>query len=180
MACLWVTRLYKHTDADSWQLIVDDTTNHISNTATYYDAPVNTANNTVSADEGILSLRLYLNFQRYRVRPDRRGAPDPGSQLLGRRRAMKRTAMLLALVALLFLIGSALAMDSANYRLDWYVVLTGGGGGPTDSTNYAANFTVGQSAISAADSASYAVGLGYWYGVGGFKIYLPLMLKNYG
>lgn len=93
---------------------------------------------------------------------------------------MKRTAVLLALVALLVLAGSALAgMSSTNYRLDWYVLLTGGGGGPTDSTNYAANFTIGQTARGLSSSANYAAGLGYWYGVGGYKIYLPAVLKNF-
>jgi len=95
---------------------------------------------------------------------------------------MKRTAMLLALAALLLLAGNALAgMSSTNYRLDWYVVLTGGGGGPTDSTNYAANFTIGQTARGSSSSTNYEVGLGYWYGVdvGGYEIYLPAVMRNY-
>lgn len=87
----------------------------------------------------------------------------------------------IVLLCTLVLAGSALAaMSSPNYRLDWYVLLTGGGGGPTGSANYAANFTVGQSAIGAADSANYATGLGYWYGAAGeYRIYLPLILKNH-
>jgi hypothetical protein len=94
----------------------------------------------------------------------------------------KRRLLPVAIVLLcaLVLAGSALAMSSPNYRLDWYVLLTGGGGGPTGSANYAANFTVGQSAIGAADSANYAAGLGYWYGAAGeYRIYLPLVLKNH-
>ena len=68
---------------------------------------------------------------------------------------MKRTALLLALLALLLLAGSALAgMSSPNYRLDWYVLLTGGGGGPTDSTNYAANYTIGQTARGLSSSTN--------------------------
>jgi hypothetical protein len=94
----------------------------------------------------------------------------------------KRRLLPVAIVLLcaLVLAGSALAMSSPNYRLDWYVLLTGGGGGPTGSANYAANFTVGQSAIGATDSANYATGLGYWYGAAGeYRIYLPLILKNH-
>jgi hypothetical protein len=87
----------------------------------------------------------------------------------------------IVLLCALVLASNALAgMSSANYRLDWYVLLTGGGGGPTDSTNYAANFTVGQTAIGAADSTNYEAGLGYWYGAaGGYEIYLPLILRDY-
>ena len=65
--------------------------------------------------------------------------------------------------------------------LDWYVVLTGGGGGPSESTNYAANFTIGQTAREPSSSANYAVGLGYWYGTDvEYRVYLPLTLRNYG
>ena len=97
---------------------------------------------------------------------------------------MKRKAILLVIAALLLLTGSALAMSSPNYRLDWYVPLTGGGGGPSSSTNYAVNFTIGQTVINASSSTNYAAGLGYWYGVvaaaaGGQGPYLPLILKNY-
>ncbi|MBU0496255.1 MAG: hypothetical protein KKB13_30745, partial [Chloroflexi bacterium] len=56
------------------------------------------------------------------------------------------------LFILLLLASNALAMRSTNYWLDWYTPLTGGGGGPASSTNYAVNFTVGQSAIGASAS----------------------------
>ena len=93
---------------------------------------------------------------------------------------------LVATVSVLFVVcllaGSALAMSSANYRLDWFTPLTGGGGGAASSTNYAINLTVGQSATGGSSSASYVVGLGYWYGVGSsvaqeFKVYLPIVVK---
>jgi hypothetical protein len=91
---------------------------------------------------------------------------------------LKVLALVMAVLAVLLLSGSALAMSSANYRLDWFVPLTGGGGGPAASANYAANFTVGQSAIGASTSASYSTGLGYWYGVAAFiKNFLPLLLR---
>jgi hypothetical protein len=86
----------------------------------------------------------------------------------------------IVLLCALVLASNTLAMRSDNYWLDWFTPLTGGGGGPADSDNYAANFTVGQSAIGAADSANYATGLGYWYGTaGGYKIYLPLVVRNF-
>jgi len=95
---------------------------------------------------------------------------------------MKRTALLLTLAVLLLLAGRALAMSSANYRLDWFVPLTGGGGGPASSTNYAVNFTVGQSAIGTS-SNTYRACLGYWCGIAeaaavSYRIYLPLVLRN--
>jgi len=96
---------------------------------------------------------------------------------------MKRTAIFLIVVALLLLAGGALAMESENYRLDWFTPLTGGGGGPASSAHYAVNFTVGQTAIGSSDSTHYWAGLGYWYGVdvdAGHRIYLPLVLRNYG
>ena len=92
---------------------------------------------------------------------------------------MKRAAIPLALAALFLLVGSVLAMSSTNYRLDWYVLLTGGGGGPSSSTNYAVNFTVGQTSIGTSSSTNYRGCLGYWCGAAAYRIYLPLILKNY-
>jgi len=94
---------------------------------------------------------------------------------------MKRIAISLIVIALLLLAGSALAMSSDNYRLDWFTPLTGGGGGPASSAHYAVNFTVGQTAIGSSDSTHYQAELGYWYSVDvGHEIYLPLVLKSYG
>jgi len=93
---------------------------------------------------------------------------------------MKRTATLLILIILLLWVGSALAMSSTNFRLDWYTPMTGGGGGPASSTNYAANFTVGQTVVGASTSEHYGSGLGYWYGLLSsiIKNFLPLVTKN--
>ena len=91
----------------------------------------------------------------------------------------RRVTVLLALTAILLLVGSALAMSSTNYRLDWFTPMTGGGGAPASSAGYAANTTVGQTAIGASSSANYGVGLGYWYGAAAqFRIFLPLLLRN--
>jgi hypothetical protein len=93
---------------------------------------------------------------------------------------MKRTTIFLVLLAFFLLAGSALAMRSTNYWLDWFTPATGGGGGPASSTNYRVNFTVGQSAIGSSTSTNYRAGLGYWYGVDvGYRIYLPLVMKSY-
>ena len=93
---------------------------------------------------------------------------------------MKRTMIVLALVALLLLGSNALAgMSSSNYRLDW-LTLTGGGGGPAGSAGYAVNLTVGQAAIGAGSSPNYQSCLGYWCGTGGpWRVYLPLILRQF-
>jgi hypothetical protein len=91
---------------------------------------------------------------------------------------MKQKAILLAVVVSLVLAGSALAMSSTNYKLDWFTPLTSGGGGAASSTNYAVNLTIGQAAIGGSSSANYTAGLGYWYGVEQqFRVYLPIVLK---
>lgn len=56
------TQLYKQTDADSSQSLINDPTNRQSNTATYYDVATDSNFNTLSADEGLLTLRLGLYF----------------------------------------------------------------------------------------------------------------------
>ena len=75
---------------------------------------------------------------------------------------MKRFVLLLAAVVVLWLAAQASAMSSTNYQLDWFTPLTTSGGGPVSSTNYAANFSVGQTAVSSSASSNYATALGYW------------------
>jgi hypothetical protein len=82
------------------------------------------------------------------------------------------------LCALLLLANSALAMSSTNYKLDWFVPLTGSGGSEMGSANYKAYVTIGQTAIGASTSTNYRVGLGYWYGLlSGHRLHLPLILR---
>jgi hypothetical protein len=95
---------------------------------------------------------------------------------------MKRTTILttLVLVTLLLLTGATLAMESDNYALEWFTPLTSNGGGSASSANYAINFTVGQSVVGTSDGASYDGCLGYWCGgAAEYRIYLPLVLRNF-
>jgi len=94
---------------------------------------------------------------------------------------MKTTWLAIGIVLLLLLLaGHALAMSSANFRIDWFTPLTSGGGGGMASASYATNVTVGQTAIGEAASANYGTGLGFWYGMlEWFRVYLPLVLRNY-
>ena len=90
----------------------------------------------------------------------------------------RKTIALLVVLLCVLLTGSARAMSSTNYRLDWFTPLTSGGGGAASSTNYAVNLTIGQAAIGGSSSTSYSVGLGYWYGAEQqFQVYLPLVIK---
>ena len=93
---------------------------------------------------------------------------------------MKRSTTILILIILLLWTGSALAMSSTNFRLDWFTPMTGGGGGPASSTHYAANFTVGQTTIGPSASEHYGSGLGYWYRLLSeiFHNFLTLVMKN--
>ncbi len=89
---------------------------------------------------------------------------------------MKRVMIPLLVTTLFLLVGSALAMFSTNYRLDWYTPLTGGSGGVASSASYAVNLTAGQTALGVASSPNYRVCLGYWCGaVGQWRVYLPLI-----
>jgi len=94
----------------------------------------------------------------------------------------KHTPIVIAgvLACLLLLTSAASAMESTNYRLDWFTPLTGGGGGAASSANYAINFTVGQSVAGVSSGANSNVCLGYWCGgAAQYRIYLPLVLRNF-
>jgi len=95
----------------------------------------------------------------------------------------KAAMWLVALLCCLLLTGVAWAMSSASYAINWDVI--GGGGGPISSASYAMNSTAGQAAIGFKTSSNYKLSSGYWYGVAapapppGYRIYLPIVLKNY-
>jgi hypothetical protein len=92
---------------------------------------------------------------------------------------MKRTTLILTMAALLVMVGSVLAMQSANYQIEWFTPLTSSGGGNTSSSNYSLAFTVGQSVIGKSSSAHYETCLGYWCGAErGYSVYLPLAMQQ--
>ena len=90
----------------------------------------------------------------------------------------KRSWIVLSLVLTVILLFtlSAQAMTSTNYKLDWYVPLSGGGG-HASSASYAIDYTVGQTASGNASSTSYSTGLGFWAAVWQRWIYLPLIFR---
>jgi hypothetical protein len=94
---------------------------------------------------------------------------------------MKHTIKLIILLLIILFLwtGSALAMSSQNYRLDWFTPMTGGGG-PVSSVHYTVNFIAGQTVIGASASEHYGSGLGYWYGLLSefIRNFLPMVMKN--
>jgi hypothetical protein len=91
---------------------------------------------------------------------------------------MKRKAILLSLLLLMLFAPVVLAMNSANFNLDWFTPLSGSGGGRAISTHYAVNFTVGQAVVGKGMSPNYKAGIGYWYGIpASFYIRLPFITK---
>lgn len=93
---------------------------------------------------------------------------------------MKQIVILFVMLLSLFLfVVGAMAMSSDQYRLDWYVPLSGSGA-KTSSAHYQASLTVGQVAIGEASSTNFTTGLGYWFGL--FRewlAHLPTVLKEF-
>jgi hypothetical protein len=87
-----------------------------------------------------------------------------------------RFLMLAALLATLVL--TSLALASGSYSINWWVI--GGGGGVTEAGNYSLDFTIGQPVVGVATDTGYELCSGFWCGaVVEYKIYLPIVLKNY-
>ena len=95
---------------------------------------------------------------------------------------MKSKSLLAVAVALVFVLLvsiTVLAMASPNFVLNWFTPLNGSGGGPSTSASYAANFTIGQTAAGASSSTNYKLNLGYWAGIGNpTNTYLPMLRKG--
>jgi hypothetical protein len=93
-----------------------------------------------------------------------------------------RKAKGLAMVfpALLLAAYAALAQTGGGYDLSWNVIA--GGGGPISSTSYAINATIGQAAVGRVGNSTFELCSGFWCGAAlavEYKIYLPVVLKNY-
>ncbi len=84
---------------------------------------------------------------------------------------MKRGFLFVVLAAALFcLAGSASAMSSTNYGINWNVI--GGGGGGGGSSSYKMQSTIGQIA-GLSSSANYKVQGGFWQSSGIVPTYSP-------
>ena len=91
---------------------------------------------------------------------------------------MKRKAILLILLFLLLLATGAQAMNSANFAIDWMIPLTSGGGGAAASSNYAIQYSVGQSVIGESDSTNYGTNMGFWQNfITTLRTWVPVVFK---
>ena len=87
-------------------------------------------------------------------------------------------AAVLVLGLCLAMAESVLAMNSTNYRVDWLVPLTSGGGGPANTSLYSANVTLGQTTAGTAGSTNYKLCAGYWCGIPSqFLLRLPVIQR---
>ena len=92
---------------------------------------------------------------------------------------MRQTMLLLALVAFLLLSSVARAQSGGGYDLTWSTIDAGGytwseGGG------YSLGGTIGQPDAGAISGEGYTLAGGFWGGgLIPYRVYLPLVLRNY-
>jgi hypothetical protein len=78
-------------------------------------------------------------------------------------------------VALLLLASTVFAGGGGPY-ISHYVI--GGGGGHSQAGNFIVDSTVGQAVVGTFSTASYELCAGFWCGMGEYKVYLPVVLRN--
>jgi hypothetical protein len=54
-----------------------------------------------------------------------------------------------------------------------------GGGGQLEQSPYTLDGTIGQAVVGQAANSPYELCSGFWCGTEGYKVYLPLVLRNY-
>ncbi len=93
-----------------------------------------------------------------------------------RKTKMKKTAMLIAVtLAIGAILIAGLAWANGTPRITRYVIAGGGGYSESTGGNYAIYGTIGQPVAGQSDELCS----GFWCGaVAGYKIYLPLVLRN--
>jgi hypothetical protein len=93
---------------------------------------------------------------------------------------MKRRKLSMSAALLCFLLLAGLALASGSYSINWWVI--GGGGGLISGGGYAINATIGQAVVGTVSGGGYELCAGYWCGAAAvveYKVYLPIVLKNY-
>jgi hypothetical protein len=91
----------------------------------------------------------------------------------------KIIAVLLAMVLAVVLVGSAVfAQTGDGFDLSWNVMGGGGAEGPLAGSGFSLRGTIGQTAIGTFSDPKYRVGNGYWYGIGQYYIYFPLVMSG--
>jgi len=82
---------------------------------------------------------------------------------------------ILVVVALLLLTGAVLAGGGGPY-ISRYVI--GGGGGHSAMGHYVIDATAGQAVVGTFSTAPYELCAGFWCGMGEYKVYLPVIMRN--
>lgn len=94
---------------------------------------------------------------------------------------MRKTRIAVLVVVLLCALATtsvvSAEMFSSNYGVPWDAHW--GGGGYSVGDHYAINGTVGQGAIGWTHSDNYGIQAGYWYGAILYRVYLPLIMRNF-
>ena len=90
----------------------------------------------------------------------------------------RKHAFMTLLVAALLLAASlgSVALANGSLTIDRWVI--GGGGGHSEAGSYVLDATVGQAAAGVMSNAPYELCAGFWCGMGRYKVFLPLVLKN--
>ena len=91
-----------------------------------------------------------------------------------------RTKIVIALAALLCgLVAAGVAWANGTPSINWWVI--GGGGGHAEAGIYTLDATIGQPVVGVATDTGYELCSGFWCGVVAveYKIYLPIIMKNY-
>ena len=83
---------------------------------------------------------------------------------------------------LLLLAGVVWAGSADGTAMDWHVLSSGGAPAGSSSGAVALNGSLGQTAIGSSSGPGAALGAGFWYGLGegGYRLYLPVVLRNHG
>jgi len=90
----------------------------------------------------------------------------------------RKHAFMTLLVAALLLAASlgSVALANGTLTIDRWVI--GGGGGHSEAGSYVLDATVGQAVAGMTSNAPYELCAGFWCGMGRYKVFLPLVLKN--
>jgi len=91
---------------------------------------------------------------------------------------MSKRMLIIAGAVLCALLLAGVTLANGTPSIDWYVI--GGGGGHVEAGVYALDGTIGQAVVGTATDTGYELCSGFWCGaVVEYRIYLPIVLKNY-
>ena len=96
-------------------------------------------------------------------------------QVLTEASPLLKLGVAFVLIALLLTTRTAVAAN--GYEISSYVI--GGGGGHSEASPYTLDGTVGQAVAGVVSNAPYELCAGFWCGMGRYKVYLPLVLRDF-